>query len=430
VSDDELRRLEKVARKTRAAADWFAWERALERAGRPADARAALLQGRGIDEVRRELVRRWRASPEPRPVATEPRIRWSTSLGFEIHLGFLEASPLGIIAWTSDMHHTEEPGPILCLDPVTGDEVWRVEPDELDDPIGIAFSRLDGDLLFEPRREGLVARDVLWGTERIVLEGGAGLATDAAFVRKSLAVIPFRPDRSSPQTLRVYELLEGGEARLAWTIDPPIPEELGSSQLYNAFIVTRQALFTRRNAGTSRPLGQPGRAELHSFVARDRATGRVLLERRGHLVAADERGFLVHDHHDAWDELVACDAAGDELWRRAHRGQHWKTLGSEVVIVRHPDHQETFLILDRASGAVRSQVGVTSREIALASGGVYGLTTRDDGSTEGDLVFVTFDGVEQWRIPRPESPWARLAPFDGGLLAHSYDGTLHCLEAS
>lgn len=373
MADDELRRLEREAAHDPVARLKLA--HALERAGRPVDALAALVAGADDLECRRAAARFPRGQL---PIPSAPRIRWETELPGSDRFTKLLATPLGIVASsrqrtlvldadTGAVRVELPPGHPLLLDEVvlhllddlalTGHDLWTGAP-LFHAPSGLPFT--PAERLFAFARAGVVAwaggqvhgwrlSDLRRGPDarwRAPTEG----ASRVALVTDELVVVT--DDRS----LRALDARDGGE-RFRLT-GPPFQVHTSGHDL----LVVRQV---------------PGAALLDS-------TGAVRWARR--------------------------DVSGCSVWSAA----------GAVGLEHPPGGPPRLVLLDPETGATRAPLHPLAPQLVQP-----GLLV---GQTDGEVWAADHAGRPVWRWRPARGRAVRVQALPGRLLVEVPERRLVCLE--
>jgi len=417
--DDGLRGGEREAGSGGAAA-LLAHARGLERAGRVAEALAALAPARGDPGVRAAVVR-LAGHVAPRPPAAAPVVRWSVPV-VPAQDGPESAAPVYLRA-------------VHPLGVVLGGRYAG--------PAGHVVDPLDGVVRGPvPERPAGAVGDVVVGSD---WEGG--LVGRDLWTRR--AVFHLRPEGEpgwlSPRVAgRWLVVTEGGagELRLAGfdLADPRAPVRRWVTPL----------------SADRHALAAGGEMALVRFVARrelvafDLETGAERWRRRPTFgePLADAAGAVV----DLGASVVALDPGGAERWGwRSLLGHPTLLWGDRVVAdAPAPDLVDDrvhgaparLALLDRATGReVPTQETIPSGPAAAAGGllvvydgpHVFDPDCRDDTSIAGrSLLALGPDGSIRWRVPAEDvvdSAVTSLAALGERLYASTESGRVVCLEA-
>lgn len=375
MADEELRSLQRDARSDPQTCRRLA--RAYERAGRSADALAALVAGAADLGVRREASRYPRDSA---PILVVPRVRWQTTPDGRDTLQRLLATPLAVVFATSRR--------TLLIDLDTGEQRMQLPP---------GFSQDLDEVLFLLRDSRHVAAYDLWtGQELYVLLLGSPCSSFRA-----------GPDRLIVKAAR--------EVRAFGIEDPRLPPRHTWSAR------ARQPFGLVDDGPGDLVLIYEEEAQQHQRLfrvialdARDGSERFRMDHARSFL--ADQAGIVL-DYDDGG--LASHGPDGVERWRRTDLRLSPRRLRERTI---HSHGERGRLVtLDRESGA-------TIEDVPLDQGW-HVLDLYQASGTE--LVARGPDGASRWRWPFPgdvvRAPWSMQA-LPGRLVVAVGDRTVACLE--
>lgn len=422
MSDRELREHERAVAEGGGAAARIAWARALERAGRHADALSALLAGRDEPAIRAELARvpawterapgdeedgmlcaRWRREHRRRhsrwldaPGLIEPpEVLWKVGLGDAVDQSgeggeeglatwgrgspLLLASPLGLV-------HADADGslPLECRDPESGALRWISPAQDLFD------LRIAGELLISTYEQQVTAHD-LWTGER------------------SWSWSP--PDRDDLLLLRSRLRLAAGRV----VLDHPARRRPLSLDLATGEPVRRSgSVGGVWIARTTR-----------GIVARNVVTNDVLWRGRGDAPFFEDPSGVVASGRRGG--LIGYDANGLRLWELD--GPVWPAaLGSSLLIAfRGTGAGAALIAIDRGDGAVTQVLpplpDVRRSVLAFTQDAIY--VAEDPGIPGGTAVLgISLRGELLWRHT---CTWPHAVAATPGRLFLALEGSLRCL---